>query len=207
MRRKGINLGNFDEKIYRNVQMSRLILFGIYSVLRQKEECTFERLVKECFTLFPKIFGMSRYSKWPDTLRFDRALRDLREQGLITGSPKISFSLTKFGEKLAKKTEDALRIGAKRKREHRRAGRGSDINWINYLKTSEVFQKFLRNKEEFSITEMEFRNLMRCTLESPDRILQQNFRYSKNLAKEFEEKDLVEFLETCSQKLKKLNLK
>ncbi len=193
-------LKSFDEKIYINYPKRNLITFGIYSVLLQREECTFERLVKECFSLFPKVFGMSRYPQWPDTLKFDRDLRTLRQQELITGNPKISFSLTKFGEKLAKETEELLKKGIKRKAKYK-TGRGTDINWINYLKKSQSFQRFLKNKKKFSITEMEFRNLLRCTLESPNRIIKQNLLYSKNLAKEFKEKKLVEFLEICSKKL------
>ena len=189
-----------DEGKYTNIPKNHLIIFGIYSVVTKKEECTFERLIKECFTLFPKVFGMSRYPQWPDTLKFDRDLRKLREQGLIIGNPKISFSLTKFGEKLAKETEEFLKRGTKRK-ERYKIGRGTDINWINYLKKSQSFQRFLKNKKKFSITEMEFRNLLRCTLESPIRIIKQNLLYSKNLAKEFKEKDLTKFLDVCSQKL------
>lgn len=190
----------FKEEIYINVPKSYLIVFGIYSVVSKKEECTFERLIKECFTLFPKVFGMSRYPQWPDTLKFDRDLRDLREQGLITGNPKISYFLTKFGEKLAKETEGFLKRGVRKKVRYK-TGRGADINWVNYLKKSEHFQRFLKDKKKFSMTEMEFRNLLRCTLESPMRIVKQNFLYSKNLAKEFKERELIKFLDICSQKL------
>jgi len=172
----------------------------VYILVAKKEECTSERLVKECFNLFPKIFGMSRYPQWPDTLKFDRDLRKLREQGLITGYPRISFSLTKFGEKLAKETEEFLKKGIK-KRTTYTSKRGADINWVNYLKKSQSFQRFLKNEKKFSITEMEFRNLLRCTLESPIRIIKQNLLYSKNLAKEFKEKKLVEFFEICPKKL------
>lgn len=143
---------------------------------------------------------MSRYPQWPDTLKFDRDLRKLREQGLITGYPRISFSLTKFGEKLAKETEEFLKKGIK-KRTTYTSKRGADINWVNYLKKSQSFQRFLKNEKKFSITEMEFRNLLRCTLESPIRIIKQNLLYSKNLAKEFKEKKLVEFFEICPKKL------
>jgi len=190
----------FDEKIYINVPKSHLIVYGISSVMMQKEECTFERLIKECFTLFPKVFSMSRYPQWPDTLRFDRDLRKLREEGLITGNPRISYSLTRFGERLAKEIENTLKVGTKIKKEYK-IGRGTDVNWINYLKKSEPFQRFLKNKKKFSITEMEFKNLLRCTLETPLRIIKQNLQYSKNLAKEFREKRLLEFLKVCSEKL------
>lgn len=191
----------FNEQIYTNIPKSHLIVFGIYSVINKGEECTFERLIKECFTLFPKVFAMSRYPQWPDTLRFDRDLRTLRDRGLITGNPKISYSLTKFGEKLAKETEEILKKGKIKRKTIYKTGRGTDINWINYLKKSEPFQRFLKNKKKFLITEMEFRNLLRCTLETPLRILKQNLQYSKNLAKEFKEKKLLEFLEISSQKL------
>jgi len=191
----------FDEKKYINVPKNHLIVFGVYSIINQKDECTFERLVKECFVLFPKVFGMSRYPQWPDTLRFDRVLRDIREQGLITGSPKTSYFLTRFGEKLAKETEEVLQTGLIKRKIRYTTGRGTDINWINYLKKSKPFQRFLKNKKTFSITEMEFKNLLRCTLETPLRIIRQNLQYSKNLAKEFKEKKMLEFLESSAQKL------
>ncbi len=49
---------------------------------------------------------------------------------------------------------------------------------------------------------MELKNLLHCTLETPLRIVKQNFSYSVNLAKEFKEKDLYRFLKVCQDKLK-----
>jgi len=48
---------------------------------------------------------------------------------------------------------------------------------------------------------MELRNLLRCTLETPLRIVKQNLIYSINLAKEFKEKELLKFLKFCQQKI------
>lgn len=90
-----------DEEIYKQKPIDSLILFGIYSVIEKKKECTFEKLVKECFTLFPKAFGFPKYPKWPDSRKLDRPLRTLRKRKLITGNPKTSFSLTKPGRKMA----------------------------------------------------------------------------------------------------------
>lgn len=78
-----------------------LILFSMYSVVSRGESCDFERLVKECFTLFPKSFGFLEYPQWPDARKLDRPLRDLRERKLIKGDPKTVFSLTKNGETAA----------------------------------------------------------------------------------------------------------
>ena len=92
---------SFDEELYKRKSINNLILFGIYSVVEKKEKCTFEKLIKECFTLFPKVFSFSKHPKWPDSRKLDRPLRTLRKRKLITGNPKTSFSLTKSGKKIA----------------------------------------------------------------------------------------------------------
>jgi hypothetical protein len=102
----------FDEELYRRIKINDLIIFGIYSVVENKEKCTFERLVKECFVLFPKVFSFSQFSKCPDSRRLDRPLRTLRKRKLIAGNPKTLFSLTKFGKKRA---EEVVRIFRQRK--------------------------------------------------------------------------------------------
>lgn len=202
-RKKNKKLKFYDKKLYKDVPINSMILFAIHSVITKNEECTFERLVKECFTFFPKVFCMSRYSQWPDTLKFDRQLRTLREKGLIVGNSKTFFSLTKFGRRIAEQTAQFLKIGIGRKKMTYKTTRGADINWIYFLKRSEAFQKFLKNKKKFSITEMELRNILRCTLETPLRVVKQNLIYSKKLAKEFKEQTLFKFLESCQKILTK----
>lgn len=191
----------YSEEIYKNIQINYLIVFGIYSLIARGEKCTFEKLVAECFTLFPKVFGLARYSQWPDSIKFDRPLRTLRERGLIIGNPRSLFSLTKFGEKIAKDTAKVLRVGTQKKAPSYRMKRDAEINLITTLKTSEAFQRFLENREKFLITEMEIRNLLHCTLETPLRIVKQNLTYAKNLAGELDEKKLFEFLDLCHRKL------
>jgi len=100
---------SIDGELYSRVSTNGLILFSIYSVMAKKEKCTLERLVKECFILFPKSFSFSRISKWPDSRKLDRPLRTLRKRKLITGGPKSFFSLTKFGKKTAEETAKAFR--------------------------------------------------------------------------------------------------
>lgn len=200
-RKKDKNLNIRGEELYKDVPTNNLILFGVCSVMSEREKCTFEKLVEKCFSLFPKAFGFTRHPEWPDSLKFDRQLRTLREKGLIAGSPRTSFTLTKFGEEIAEKTAKVLRIRFPKKAVVEKAGRDAEINWIFNLKGSEIFQRFLKEKSRFSITDMELRNLLYCTLEAPLRIVKQNLVYSRNLAEEFKEKELLDFLELCQQKL------
>jgi len=202
-KRKTKKLISYNEEIYKNIPINNLIVFGIYSVLLKGAKCTFEKLIEECFKLFPAVFSFGRHPEWPDSLKFDRTLRTLREKGLITGSPKTFFILTKFGESLAKDTAKIFKIKLPKRTISEKAGRDAEINWINTLKKSEIFNRFLKEKKYFLITNTEVRNLLHCTLETPLRIVKQNLTYNINLAKEFKEKKLVDFLELCQQNLPK----
>jgi len=88
-----------------------LILFCIYSVVLNLEKCTFERLVKECFTVFPDALKFERYPIWPDSRKLDRPLRFLRDGKFIVGDTKTYFILTREGEKRAVELSKALKQG------------------------------------------------------------------------------------------------
>ncbi len=91
--------------------ISDLILFSISAIISSNEVCSFDRLIKECFVIFPAVFGFNRYPLWPDARKLDRPLRALRRQGLITGDPKISFLITKTGKEKAEQIQKLLRQG------------------------------------------------------------------------------------------------
>jgi len=101
---------NKKNKIY-NFSVNDLILFCIYLIISGNEQCSFERLVKECFTSFPDILKFERYPIWPDSRKLDRPLRFLRTEGLIIGDSKTFFMLTKNGETKAAQISKSLRQG------------------------------------------------------------------------------------------------
>lgn len=195
---------DYDEKVYTKIPLEHLIVFSIFKVIKRKEVCTFERLVKECFTLFPKTFAFYRYPQWPDSLRLDRPLRKARERSWIKGSPRGSFTLTVFGKKLALKTQ--ARLSGKRYSlvglEKKRLPRGSDAKLLQSIKDSPFFHKFKKNKKIPHLTNMELRSLLHSTLETPKEVVRQNLQYCKNLAEEAGEKELSKFLIACESKLK-----
>jgi len=84
-----------------NLPINDLILYCIHSIVSNNEECSFDRLLKECFTLFPESIEFQRYPIWPDSRKLDRPLRFLRNQRLIIGEPKTFFILTLEGKKKA----------------------------------------------------------------------------------------------------------
>ena len=98
-----------DTSAYENEPINDLIIFGIYNVLENDRKCVFERLVKECFPLFPRAFCFDSYRDWPDSRRLDRPLRWLRKEKIVVGDPKTSFTLTKLGKEKAIIIEKRLR--------------------------------------------------------------------------------------------------
>jgi len=91
--RKGLH----DEDFLKKIGMHNLILFALSSLEEKKKKADFEAILKECFSLFPKIFCFSSISKWPDARKIDRPLRSLRSKKLIQSNDKGIFSLTKKG--------------------------------------------------------------------------------------------------------------
>lgn len=111
-RKKSKSKNFYEEVIYKKKPINDLIILSLYFANRDKEDCTFEKLIKTCFVLFPKSFSFTEYPEWPDSRKLDRPLRELREKRLITGNPKTYFSLTKTGKKMAE--EMAKNFGQKK---------------------------------------------------------------------------------------------
>ena len=103
---------SFDAEFYARISIPDLILFSIYQAEGRQEKCTFDRLVKECFVLFPNCFSFPLFPQWPDSRKLDRPLRTLRKTKLIFGDPKTFFALTKTG---AKRAEEVSKIFRQRK--------------------------------------------------------------------------------------------
>ncbi len=96
------------ENLYKKISIGDLILFSIHSLGKKAD---FEKLVEECFNLFPASFSFPSHPKWPDSRKLDRSLRALRKDKLIKGDPQTSFSLTLSGKKRAEKTAKDFRQG------------------------------------------------------------------------------------------------
>jgi len=98
---------SFSEEVYYKISIQDLIL--VCFRINSSEKISFEKLLKQCFKLFPKKFGFQEYSKWPDARKLDRPLRTLRKRKLIAGNPQKSFYLTKNGRKKALEAINFLR--------------------------------------------------------------------------------------------------
>ncbi|MDI6840554.1 MAG: hypothetical protein QMD71_06890 [bacterium] len=147
----------FDENIYTSISLTKLVIFAINEIANNGEECAYERIVKECFTLFPKRFSFQRYPEWPDGSRIKIEISRCRDKGWVTGNEKNGFQITLLGKRVAQEVLKELQEGKVKKLQTGQIrDRGNAI--IKYLKESEPFIRFRQNKENFAL-------LMRVNLE------------------------------------------
>lgn len=100
----------WPDELIAKISLLDLILLALYSLEEAGEKnCSFEKLLAECYQAFPQRFGLAQYPKWPDARKIDRPLRTLRNKNLISGTPKSFYSLTKPGKQLALKIYELLR--------------------------------------------------------------------------------------------------
>lgn len=195
----------FNESIYTSISLTKLTIFAIHEIANNDEECAYERIVKKCFTLFPKRFSFRRYPEWPDGSRIKIEILRCRNEGFVTGNEKNGFQITLLGKRAAQEVLKELQEGTVKKLgTGQTRDRGDTI--IRYLKESQIFERFQKNKENFTLSEGEFRRLVVATFETPPRVLKQNLNYCLDICKQYEENQLFEFLKEC-EKQKALLLK
>ena len=196
---------SFNPKIYKNIGLDQLVVFSAESIIRSDEECTFERLVYECFTLFPEVFSLIRYPDWPDSARINKSwLRCRTDKGWLAGSTKEGFRLTKIGELIAKETEEKLESKKKRtKPKQITQPRERYEAIIRYINNSALFKKYLDEKTD-TVSESEFVTFLGGTLETPKRILRHNLNMYIDAVKVYNKKEILPFLENCKKRLIKI---
>lgn len=187
-------------ELYEAIGVDQLLMYSAKRILNNSEECTLERLVYECFTLFPKKFALSRYPQWPDSTRVYRSWRRcILDNKWLKGSPKEGFKLTSEGDKVADAVGTKLKdpgIAMVRNRVSTKA-RGKEEVIVRYLRKSQAFGRWVQDKNSFLVSESELRSILNATLESPEDILSDNMQYYRENANMVRDLELVEFLDVC----------
>lgn len=186
------------EELYANLSVDDLVLYAAKRVLDTGDECTFERLVCECFTLFPKQFAFQRYPQWPDSARIDKSYRRCRtDKGWLVGSVKQGFRLSPKGERVAAAVEKKLSLGKPQKAIHSARARERYEAVVRYLRRSEAFHRYKANPDAFIISAGELRQLLAGTLETPLPLLRQNFHFYLDATEQYGDVEVLGFLRAC----------
>lgn len=190
---------------YKNIGVDQLVIYAAKRILDGGEECTFERLVYECFTLFPENFSFVRYPEWPDSTRITKAwLRCRTDKGWLAGTVKEGFRITSSGEIIAKKTEKQLMgiyVGRKTQITKRPRERYEAV--IIHIKKTPEFLKF-NESESTDISLSELKSFLGGTLETPKRILRHNLNRYFQAAIIYNDTSVISFLKLCKKKIKQI---
>ena len=196
--KNGIN--DPSREAYEAIGVDQLLTYCVKQVLNNKEECTLERLIYECYTRFPKKFSLSRYPQWPDSTRIYRSWR--RCQGVnkwLTGSAQEGFRITNKGEPIVQEISLKLQDPKSKNvplRESTRS-RGKEEAIVRYLRKSGTFVRWHQEKNLFKISESELRSVLNATLETSIQILVENITYYRDNAELINDTEVIEFLNEC----------
>jgi hypothetical protein len=187
------------------ISIDELVIYAVYRIYQSGDECTFERLVYECFTLFPHEFSFKRYPQWPDSARINKSwLRCRTDKGWLVGTVKESFRLTDLGIIIAERVEKKLnmkKVPATGSQNVRVKDRERYDSMLRSLRESDKYKEFIDNPRKFRLNEMSFRQLLGCTLETPLRIIKQNLRQYQYAANVYRETNVVRFLNACETQM------
>ena len=190
------------------ISIDELVIYGVYRIYQSGEECTFERLVYECFTLFPHEFSFKRYPQWPDSARVNKSwLRCRTDKGWLIGTVKESFRLTDLGITMAKRVEKKLNMKKVSPSDSQKAkvrDRERYDSILRNLRESDIYKEFINNPEKFILDETSFRQLLGCTLETPVRIIKQNLQQYQYAADVYKETNVISFLSTCETQMRNI---
>ncbi len=187
------------------LSIDNLLAYAVWRIAEAGEECTFERLVYECFTLFPNAFSLQRYPHWPDSARVDKTwLRCRTDRGWIIGSVQEGFRLTDRGAQAAAKVARSLGedpADAALASESARA-RGRHDAMLRHIRRQASFAAYQTDPSGFTLSDSDLRITLSATLETPRRILRQNLRAYENAAKAHDDKEVIAFIDACKRILK-----
>ena len=192
-------------EVYESLGVDYLLIFCVKRVLDNGEECTLERLIYECFTLFPKRFALARYPQWPDSTRIYRSWRRCRlDNGWLSGSAQQGFRPTRKGEQVAHmvaaKLNEPVAISKQTKEPSKTRGKEEAV--VRYLRKSDAFRRWDKDRAHFVIAGSELRSVLNTTLESPLQLLRENLDYYREMAELVNDSAVLAFLEMCEEQNK-----
>lgn len=149
----------------KDLLLEDMILICIDSVIKKNNKCSFGNLVKECFTRYPNKFSLNDFPEYPDSLRLDRPLREMRDKGFITGSPVTFYSITNFGLNHLANIKNIKNYQSDSHKDT--ITRSPALQILDKIVNSIDYVSFQKDKDNFKPNDMKFRSIVGFTLETP----------------------------------------
>ena len=202
------HLKEIPHKNYKDASLNELVNYAIGIIGILNKEIIFEDIVVATYILFPKKFSLVGYNEYPDSVRTNRRIVDLRDRGFIVGSVAKGYKQTTKGQKEFERVDKIFKLGKSINTKSKRTGRKNERNrasrFIKHIKQSDAYKKFKPQNDVSNISEYEFRSLLMCPMESPPTALRQSLSELKQQVATIGNDEILEFLEKCNRNFIKI---
>jgi len=200
VKKRILEFKHFDLRNYANIDIDRLVVFGMYYLERKKIPLYFEHIAIALFKLFPKRFSLENFQQYPDIYRINNAARRLagsvKAKGArwANGNVENGFTLTETGREMAKQVEDFLNNPSKQlvKKVGVRSRGRSPADDVADVRRSSAFAKWQNDKS--SLTNYDIFPLLGAMPYAPKELLKNHLNYLKESAANLKDKEVLGFL-------------
>lgn len=190
-----------DPNTYRRIGYDELVTYAISNIAEGSEEITFERIVAECYQLFPERFALRGYPHWPDSAVVNKSwLRCRTDKNYIVGSVREGFRLTAQGMDVAQRVKAQLegrRPMPGRAKPIMTEARTRQGRLVRSLEGSSIVNRYKTTGTIEHMTDYDFCDVLMCTIETGPQVLRASLRQFQDAARSYGRTDLVQFLEMC----------
>ncbi|MBI2165468.1 MAG: hypothetical protein HYU29_03570 [Chloroflexi bacterium] len=195
----------FDSEVYERIGYDELTNYAIYSIANKGAEATFENLVAEAFTLFPKRFSLRGYPQWPDSAVINKSwLRCRTDKHYIEGSVKEGFKLTPKGLRVAEEVERRFLGQTSPSNAHKEIQAEIRTKAGRLLRAVEKSKAFAHFKETGNIGDLkdhELTDMLLCMPDSDIKVIKHNLEQFMQAAGLYNRDDILKILKLVKARL------
>jgi len=192
----------FEERLYRDIDLNRLAVFGIAWLRSANIAITIERLAVVLFHFFPAKYAMTEFKMYPDLVRTQRAVLQLRPKyrNWATGSvPKGNITLTQKGHDALIQVRELLARDIDEipdEQQRRSAPRAREISqkWVAVIRASSLYAKY-QNKTFDDEIVWDFQDLLRVSEDTDRKTVNENYKRLRDYVMALNEEEIIEFLD------------
>ena len=186
---------------YLSLDKDRLVLFAVGVLEARKIEPTFDKVVAAAFRLFPKKFSLIGFPEYPDgrTIYYCVYNHCTLTKKWLSGNVQSGFRITDRGKYFLDETKKMLEGKIKVTRKYSTVAKRKELTFMNLLKKTEAYKKFVSGKQE-GITQSEILDALKTQRNSKD-LMEKHLRKYLEYAGRIDDLDAKRFLQFLKRRL------
>lgn len=154
---------------YLPLDKDRLVLFAVGFLEARRIEPTFDKIVVATFRLFSRKFSLIGFPEYPDgrTIYYCVYNHCTLTKKWLSGNVQSGFRITDRGKYFLDETKKMLEGKIKVTRKYSIVAKRKELTFVNLLKKTEAYKKFVTGKQE-EITQSEILDTLKTQRNSKD---------------------------------------